>query len=69
LYISKAVIRKGPVWGDLQIVGDNVNYTNNNSVSTALQKTVIVWSEETTPQSKWIKRTNDNYRYGTAGYL
>src|SRR5690554_3147673 len=61
--IPKAIIRrKGTSWGDFQFAGSYVNFANNNSVNTATEKTVIVWSEgSTNPQSKWIKRTNGQY--------
>ncbi|HSW53546.1 MAG TPA: T9SS type A sorting domain-containing protein [Ignavibacteriaceae bacterium] len=42
-------------------LGDNVNYVNNNSVTSASEKTVIVWSQGTTPQSKWLRRTAGAY--------
>lgn len=37
-------------------LGDNVNYVNNNSVTSSSEKTVFVWSQGTTPQSKWVRR-------------
>jgi hypothetical protein len=63
-YQRALIRRKGPQgWGDTQVVGGNqVNFTNNNSVTAAQDKTVIVWSEgATNPQSKWIKRTGSVY--------
>jgi hypothetical protein len=39
-----------------------VNFTNNNSVNSSAEKTVIVWSEgATNPASKWMKRTGTSY--------
>ncbi|MDP3830581.1 MAG: hypothetical protein Q8Q47_04880, partial [Ignavibacteriaceae bacterium] len=59
---SRAIVRrKGTSWGDFQIAGNNVNYTNNNSAYTTEEKTVIVWSEGNTPSSKWIRRTGTSY--------
>ena len=64
LLTPKAIIRRrGTSWGDFQVVGSNVNYTNNNSASTTQEKTVIIWSEGSTPQSKWITRTGSSYSY------
>lgn len=48
-------------WGSLTELGDNINYVNNNSVTSASEKTVIVWSQGTTPQSKWVKRSAAAY--------
>jgi hypothetical protein len=48
-------------WGSLTELGDNVNSVNNNSVTSASEKTVIVWSQGTTPQSKWVKRSAAAY--------
>jgi hypothetical protein len=59
---SRAIVRrKGTSWGDFQIAGNNVNYTNNNSAYTTEEKTVIVWSEGNTPSNKWIRRTGTSY--------
>jgi len=62
---SRTIIRikGGSVWSDMQIVGNNVNFTNNNSAAnTSNENTVIVWSEgSTNPQSKWISRTDGIY--------
>ena len=57
------VRRRGTSWGDIQVAGDNVNFTNNNSASTTQEKTVIIWSEGTTPQSKWMTRIGSSYSY------
>jgi hypothetical protein len=43
-------------WGSFTELGDNVNFVNNNSVTSVAEKTVIVWSQGTSPQSKWIRR-------------
>lgn len=43
-------------WGSFTELGDNVNYVNNNSVTSVAEKTVFVWSQGTSPQSKWIRR-------------
>jgi hypothetical protein len=48
-------------WGSFTELGDNVNYVNNNSVTSASEKTVIVWSQGTTPQSKWVRRSGGAY--------
>lgn len=52
---------RGATWGTFQISGTEVNFVNNNSVSSASEKTVIVWSEGTIPVSKWMKRTSTTY--------
>jgi len=60
LYRYKAITRVKTLstWGSFTELGDNVNYVNNNSAGTSPARTVIIWSEGTTPASKWVKRTN-----------
>ncbi len=58
----RAVTSRGTTWGTFQITGTDVNFVNNNSVISASEKSVIVWSEGvTTPISKWMKRTSTVY--------
>ena len=53
---------RGTNWGTFQISGLEVNFVNNNSATSAVEKTVIVWSEGTVnPVSKWMKRTSTTY--------
>lgn len=57
----KAVVRRGPYWGSFTELGNDVNFVNNNSATTSIEKSVIIWSEGNSPQSKWVKRTGGNY--------
>jgi hypothetical protein len=56
-----SVTRRGPAWGDLKIVGSDVQFVNNNSANTSAEKTVVVWSQGSPAASKWIKRTGTVY--------
>jgi hypothetical protein len=61
----RAVISRGTLWGTYQIAGTDVNFVNNNSATSASEKTVIVWCEGTEGSSyqvnKWMKRTSSTY--------
>jgi hypothetical protein len=59
----RAVTSRGTSWGTFKITGTDANFINNNSVTAATEKTVIVWSEGPTnnPVSKWMKRTGTSY--------
>lgn len=61
----RAVTSRGTLWGTYQIAGTNVNFVNNNSATSASEKTVIVWCEGTegssNPINKWMKRTSSTY--------
>ena len=63
LYRKKAMVRVKSTsgWGSFAELGDDVNYANNNSVTSSAEKTVIVWSQGTTPVSKWTKRTGGSF--------
>jgi hypothetical protein len=58
---KRVATSRGTTWGTFQISGVEVNFVNNNSVTSASEKTVIVWSEGTTPVTKWMKRTSTIY--------
>jgi hypothetical protein len=59
---KRVATSRGTTWGTFQISGVEVNFVNNNSVTSASEKTVIVWSEGVTnPVCKWMKRTSTVY--------
>ncbi|MDY0082710.1 MAG: T9SS type A sorting domain-containing protein [Ignavibacteriaceae bacterium] len=59
--VVKAGLRSS--WGGFSSFSNNVNYTNNNSISAA-DGSILTWSEMNGQYSKYVKRNSDG-TYGT----
>ena len=63
--VKKVVVRRGNngTWGSFFKVGDNASNTNNNSITSSTEATIIAWSEGSAPNyaSKWVRRTSSGY--------
>jgi hypothetical protein len=63
VYVYKAILRtkSSGSWGDFNVIGSEVNYTNNNSTTSSNGETVIAYSQSGGQSSKWIKRVGGYY--------
>ena len=61
-FVYRAIMRAKSVnWGDFYVMGDNVNYTNNNSTTNSNSETVIAYSRDNGQLVPWARRVGGYY--------
>ena len=62
IFVYRALMRaKATSWGDFYVMGENVNYTNNNSTPSVNNETVIAYSRDNGQLTPWAKRVGGYY--------
>jgi hypothetical protein len=61
--IRPGVNSRNGYWGNTRIEGEEVDFTQNNSVENTADQSVIAWTQKNGTESKWIRRDGTTY-YG-----
>jgi hypothetical protein len=62
IFVYRAIMRaKSVSWGDFYVMGENVNYTNNNSTTNSNGETVVAYSRDNGQLVPWARRVGGYY--------